>query len=77
MRKNATNYDGEILAVCEATTHLLPAGLAPAKVVFFIDFPSCNFGFKHEYQVMFGSPAMKEPTKKPSREPSRINRKFP
>ncbi|GFS93095.1 hypothetical protein TNCV_532931 [Trichonephila clavipes] len=30
-------------------------------------------------QVMLGSPAMcvREPTKKPSREPSRINRKFP
>ncbi|GFY33303.1 uncharacterized protein TNCV_1897571 [Trichonephila clavipes] len=35
--KNATNYDGEVLAVCEAITHLLSAGLAPAKVVFFID----------------------------------------
>ncbi|GFU25891.1 uncharacterized protein TNCV_5104151 [Trichonephila clavipes] len=27
----------QLLAVCEATTHLLSAGLAPAKVVFFID----------------------------------------
>ncbi|GFU76329.1 uncharacterized protein TNCV_285291 [Trichonephila clavipes] len=35
--KNATNYDGEILAVCEARTHLLSSGLDPAKVVFFID----------------------------------------
>ncbi|GFT75626.1 reverse transcriptase [Trichonephila clavipes] len=35
--KNVTNYDGGILAVCEATTHLLSAGPAPAKVVFFID----------------------------------------
>ncbi|GFT34019.1 reverse transcriptase [Trichonephila clavipes] len=35
--KNATNYDGEVLTVCETTTHLLSAGLAPAKVVFFID----------------------------------------
>ncbi|GFU69626.1 uncharacterized protein TNCV_2503461 [Trichonephila clavipes] len=30
--KNATNYDGEVLAVCEATMHLLSAGLTPAKV---------------------------------------------
>ncbi|GFX37949.1 reverse transcriptase [Trichonephila clavipes] len=35
--KKATNYDGEVLAVCEATTHLLSAGLDPAKAVFFID----------------------------------------
>ncbi|GFT70938.1 reverse transcriptase [Trichonephila clavipes] len=35
--KKATNYDGEVLAVCEATTLLLVAGLGPAKVVFFID----------------------------------------
>ncbi|GFX21793.1 reverse transcriptase [Trichonephila clavipes] len=35
--KNATNYDGEVLAVCETTTQLLSAGLAPAKVVFFVD----------------------------------------
>ncbi|GFS62474.1 histone-lysine N-methyltransferase SETMAR [Trichonephila clavipes] len=34
MGKNASNYDAEVLAVCEATTHLLSAGLAPAKVVF-------------------------------------------
>ncbi|GFV92913.1 reverse transcriptase [Trichonephila clavipes] len=35
--KNATNYDDEVLAVCEATTQLISAGLAPTKVVFFID----------------------------------------
>ncbi|GFW98887.1 reverse transcriptase [Trichonephila clavipes] len=35
--KNATNYDGEVLAVCEVATQLLSAGLASAKVVFFID----------------------------------------
>ncbi|GFX40606.1 reverse transcriptase [Trichonephila clavipes] len=35
--KNATNYDGEILSVCKATMQLLAAGLAPAKVVFFIE----------------------------------------
>ncbi|GFU85766.1 uncharacterized protein TNCV_1791221 [Trichonephila clavipes] len=35
--KNATNYDGDVLAVCEATTHLLSAGLALAKAFFFID----------------------------------------
>ncbi|GFY36838.1 hypothetical protein TNCV_2568001 [Trichonephila clavipes] len=29
-------YDGEVLAVCEATTQLISAGLAPAEV-FFID----------------------------------------
>ncbi|GFT84699.1 hypothetical protein TNCV_2767141 [Trichonephila clavipes] len=29
------------------------------------------------FQVMVGSSAMKEPTKKPSREPSRLNRKSP
>ncbi|GFX87969.1 reverse transcriptase [Trichonephila clavipes] len=34
--KNATNHDGEVLAVCEATTQLLSVGLAPPKV-FFID----------------------------------------
>ncbi|GFX99749.1 hypothetical protein TNCV_257881 [Trichonephila clavipes] len=28
-------------------------------------------------QVMLESPAMKESTKRPSREPSRLNRKFP
>ncbi|GFV00007.1 reverse transcriptase [Trichonephila clavipes] len=32
--KNDTNYDGEFLAVCEAT---LAAGQASAKIVFFID----------------------------------------
>ncbi|GFX44144.1 uncharacterized protein TNCV_4119401 [Trichonephila clavipes] len=35
--KNVTNYDGEALAVFETTTHLLSAGLAPSKVIFFID----------------------------------------
>ncbi|GFT39220.1 reverse transcriptase [Trichonephila clavipes] len=35
--KNATNYDGEVLAFCGATTKLLSAGLASEKVVFFID----------------------------------------
>ncbi|GFW31460.1 hypothetical protein TNCV_1288071 [Trichonephila clavipes] len=35
--KNAINYDGEVLAVCEATTQLLAADLASAKVAFFID----------------------------------------
>ncbi|GFW08450.1 reverse transcriptase [Trichonephila clavipes] len=40
--KNATNYDGEVLAVCEATTHLPFAGLAPAKVVFSIDSQVAN-----------------------------------
>ncbi|GFS67902.1 reverse transcriptase [Trichonephila clavipes] len=35
--KNTTNYNGEVSAVCEATTQLLAAGLATAKVVFFID----------------------------------------
>ncbi|GFT52412.1 uncharacterized protein TNCV_502411 [Trichonephila clavipes] len=35
--KNATNYNGEVSAVYESTTQLLAAGLAPAKVVFFID----------------------------------------
>ncbi|GFY16507.1 reverse transcriptase [Trichonephila clavipes] len=32
---NATNYDGEVSAVSEATTQLLAAGLDPAKVIFF------------------------------------------
>ncbi|GFS62441.1 uncharacterized protein TNCV_1262341 [Trichonephila clavipes] len=46
--KNATNYEGEVLDVCEAATHLLSAGIAPAKVVFFIDSPAaiCHFNFK-------------------------------
>ncbi|GFW86822.1 reverse transcriptase [Trichonephila clavipes] len=35
--KNATNYEGEVLVVCKATTQLLAAGIAPEKVVFFID----------------------------------------
>ncbi|GFV47263.1 reverse transcriptase [Trichonephila clavipes] len=35
--KNETNYDGEVLAVYEATTQLLAADLTPAKVVVFID----------------------------------------
>ncbi|GFV46265.1 uncharacterized protein TNCV_3231541 [Trichonephila clavipes] len=35
--KNATNCNGEVLAVCEATTQLITLGLAPVKVVFFID----------------------------------------
>lgn len=35
--KYATNYDGEVAAVHEATSHLLTAGLAPAKAVFLID----------------------------------------
>ncbi|GFW52781.1 reverse transcriptase [Trichonephila clavipes] len=38
MGKKATNYEGEVLAVCEVTMQLLSAVLAPAKVVFFIDF---------------------------------------
>ncbi|GFX49422.1 uncharacterized protein TNCV_3342001 [Trichonephila clavipes] len=37
MGKNATNYDGEVLVVWEAATQLLASGIAPAKVVFFID----------------------------------------
>ncbi|GFV54920.1 reverse transcriptase [Trichonephila clavipes] len=37
LAKGPTNYDGEVLAVCEATTQLLSAGLAPEKFVFFID----------------------------------------
>ncbi|GFY29482.1 reverse transcriptase [Trichonephila clavipes] len=37
VEKNVANNDGEVLAVCEAATHLLYAGLAPAKSVFFID----------------------------------------
>ncbi|GFW04845.1 uncharacterized protein TNCV_4880801 [Trichonephila clavipes] len=32
--KNATNYDGEVSVVCEATMQLLSTGLAPAKFVF-------------------------------------------
>ncbi|GFU33418.1 reverse transcriptase [Trichonephila clavipes] len=35
--RNATNYDSEVLAACEATTQLLSADLASAKVVFFIE----------------------------------------
>ncbi|GFS84180.1 hypothetical protein TNCV_2365421 [Trichonephila clavipes] len=35
--KNATNYDGEVPAVYAATTQLLAASIAPAKVVFFIN----------------------------------------
>ncbi|GFU39541.1 hypothetical protein TNCV_857371 [Trichonephila clavipes] len=98
---------GEVLAVCEATTQLLSAALAPAKIVFFIDFQAAFFALSSntptDYlntmprvdlklwssshmaglrpysgsQVILGSPAMKEPTKKPSREPSRLNRKSP
>ncbi|GFU62085.1 hypothetical protein TNCV_4893031 [Trichonephila clavipes] len=37
MEKNAVNYDESVLAVCEATTQLLTAGLTHAKTVFFID----------------------------------------
>ncbi|GFY28896.1 uncharacterized protein TNCV_4720271 [Trichonephila clavipes] len=37
MEKNATYYNAKVWAVSEATTQLLSAGLAPAKVVFFID----------------------------------------
>ncbi|GFY28820.1 uncharacterized protein TNCV_4719541 [Trichonephila clavipes] len=40
--KNATYYNGKVLAVCEATMHLLSAGLTPAKVVFFIDSQSAT-----------------------------------
>ncbi|GFU34055.1 hypothetical protein TNCV_3198711 [Trichonephila clavipes] len=36
MGENITNYDGEISAVCEATTQLLDSVLSSAKVVFFI-----------------------------------------
>ncbi|GFU68139.1 reverse transcriptase [Trichonephila clavipes] len=36
MGKNATNYDGDVLAVCEATIHLLSACLDATKVVFFM-----------------------------------------
>ncbi|GFU55913.1 hypothetical protein TNCV_3971701 [Trichonephila clavipes] len=35
--KGYVKNDGEVLAVCEATTQLLSADLAPAKVVIFID----------------------------------------
>ncbi|GFY00811.1 uncharacterized protein TNCV_2142031 [Trichonephila clavipes] len=93
--KNATNYDGEVLVVCEDKTHLLSAGLAPAKVIFFIESQaailalssaelklqsSSHMARLRPYsgsQVMLGSPAMKKPIKKPSRERSRLNRKFP
>ncbi|GFS96104.1 hypothetical protein TNCV_3309201 [Trichonephila clavipes] len=34
--KNTPNYDGKVLAVCEATRQFLSASLAPAKVVFLI-----------------------------------------
>ncbi|GFW15875.1 retrovirus-related Pol polyprotein from transposon 297 [Trichonephila clavipes] len=37
VKKIATSYDGEVLAVCEATAQLLAAGLASAKVAFSID----------------------------------------
>ncbi|GFT23410.1 uncharacterized protein TNCV_2016721 [Trichonephila clavipes] len=30
---STTNYGGEVLTVCEATAHLLAAGLAPAKAI--------------------------------------------
>ncbi|GFT05778.1 uncharacterized protein TNCV_3925691 [Trichonephila clavipes] len=89
------NYDGEILAVCEVTTQLLAAGLAHAKVVFFIDSQTAILALSSNTptdclntiqcrtkivelisygwtvvggsQIMLGSPAMKEVTKKPSR----------
>ncbi|GFW48932.1 hypothetical protein TNCV_3901301 [Trichonephila clavipes] len=34
VRKNTTNYDGEVLAVCEATMQLLAASPPTAKIVF-------------------------------------------
>ncbi|GFW43266.1 reverse transcriptase [Trichonephila clavipes] len=37
MGKNVTNYDGDVLAVREASTQLLSAGTTPTKFVFFID----------------------------------------
>ncbi|GFY28810.1 hypothetical protein TNCV_4719451 [Trichonephila clavipes] len=40
--KDATYYNGKVLAVCETTMHLLSAGLTPAKVVFFIDSQSAT-----------------------------------
>ncbi|GFW62867.1 reverse transcriptase [Trichonephila clavipes] len=36
-KENTTNCDGDVLAVYETIMHLLSAGLAPAKFVFFID----------------------------------------
>ncbi|GFX76268.1 hypothetical protein TNCV_4036691 [Trichonephila clavipes] len=105
MRKNAINYDGKILAVCETTMQLLPAGLAPAKVIFFIDSQAAILALSSNHQltavalfsielklrssshmaglgpysgsqVILRFPAMNEPTKKSSRESSRLNRKF-
>ncbi|GFV47280.1 reverse transcriptase [Trichonephila clavipes] len=35
--KDATNYDGEVSVVCQATAQLLAAGLDPVRVVFLID----------------------------------------
>ncbi|GFU25037.1 reverse transcriptase [Trichonephila clavipes] len=32
--RNTMNYNGDVSTICEATTQLLSAGLAPAKVVF-------------------------------------------
>ncbi|GFU59940.1 hypothetical protein TNCV_667351 [Trichonephila clavipes] len=45
--KNATNYDGEVLAICKATAQLLSSGLAPAwKSCLLHISPNCNFSFK-------------------------------
>ncbi|GFS96318.1 reverse transcriptase [Trichonephila clavipes] len=79
VEKNATNYDGEVLAVCEATTHSLSAGLpsANAELKLQSSFHMAGLRPYSGSQVVLGSSAMKEPTKKPNRERSRLNRKSP
>ncbi|GFS64453.1 reverse transcriptase [Trichonephila clavipes] len=106
MGKNATKYDGAVLAICEAATQLLSVGLAPAKVVCFIDSQAAILALssntptdclntiqcrtKMAELISYGWTAVlqwvpshveipgnvKELSKKPSREPSRLNWKF-
>ncbi|GFV20520.1 reverse transcriptase [Trichonephila clavipes] len=51
MGKNATNYNGEVLVVCEARTHLLSVGIAPAKIVFFIDSQAAILALKSNTSI--------------------------
>ncbi|GFT21045.1 uncharacterized protein TNCV_2581641 [Trichonephila clavipes] len=101
--KNATNYDGKVLVVCEATMQLLDAGTAPRKI-FFIDSQATirdlnsntptdchstiqcrtkiteltSYGWNEALpkgsKTFWSSPAIREPTQKPSKKQSRPNR---
>ncbi|GFV69196.1 reverse transcriptase [Trichonephila clavipes] len=51
VEKNIVTYDCEVLSVCEATAQLLAAGLAPAKVVLYIDSQAAILALSSDIQT--------------------------